>query len=95
MTFPRSDYRIRDLLVRVTLSEDLARAGNMRLPATEMITSIEARDIFDLRPDLDFLFIFFSAGAARANLNVCFQRCALNCRPICASALSKEDLTAV
>ena len=69
------------LIASLTPHERQNDAASLRLNSHEMITSGDAHDIFDALPYLNVIFVYFP-GLRRENLNVCFQRCFLQCKPL-------------
>ena len=80
------------MLSRVMLNEKHPRAGDVTLSEFAFITTADAIGIFDARPDLDILFVYFKRDSGR-ELNACFQRCFLQCAEKKAEPLTKADLT--
>lgn len=56
------------------------RAANLHLSGYKMITSFDACEIFNRCPCLDIIFVYFRRQDG-CDLNACFQRLAMNCKP--------------
>ena len=80
------------ILSRVMLNENHPRAGDVTLSEFAFISTADAIEIFNARPDLDILFVYFQKKDWR-DLNACFQRCFLRCAEKKADPLTKADLT--
>lgn len=84
---------IEKLLARLSLDEKHPRSYNLTLSGYQMITTCDAVAMFNARPEMDILFVYFRKIDGR-ELNVGFQRCFLACKPIAKTlgVLDTEEL---
>lgn len=68
---------IERLLSRLTKNKAGERTADLIIGEYDMITSFDARDIFNLQPEIDIIFVYFQRCGSR-ELNVCFQRAAFD-----------------
>ena len=66
-----------DYLSRLEPNSD--KSANLTISYLEMVTALDAQDMFMARPDLDIIFVMVrERGCAKLTwLNACFQRCAM------------------
>lgn len=69
------------LLALLSLNEKHPRVYNLTLGKYDIITTCDAVALFDKRPNMDVLFVYFRDKHG-LELNVCFQRCFLACEPV-------------